>query len=801
MKQIPYIAAQVFLLAPLLVGALFGKNDFLENHSEKRLRNVPHNLPSQTTILYLSENSISTLLQSDFSYLSKLNFLNISHNLITELDFSIFSFNSDLQYLDVSHNSLRSVSCDSLHHAGHLKHLDLSYNRFATLSSCREFSFLLDMKYLGLSALEIHHSDFEEIKELELETLFLGLEDLSVYEKRSLQVLNANKLHIAVPTSTQGHSLLLDAFNASRTLELSNIQCEAPCDYPTESLSQISKSSRIKTLIFHNITLSFADITIILQSVLCSCVQYLNIYRMTVVYELPYFKFDFSRSFLKELTIKHLINKVTLYHGIHPVRMFSEMVVENFTLSDSDLVYFYCPPETNRFHLLDVSENRITDDTFQNCTTLSHLEILHLQSNMLEDLSKVSAMTVAMRSLKYLDVSKNFLQYEKSKECFWSETLVILNVSSNELADSVFECLPANIQILDLQKNQITSIPKVLKSLTFLEELNVASNRLTDLPDCSNFGSLAILNVEMNSILSPSSDSSHKCRNVTKIDARNNPFLCNCDIREFISQVKASPERLIGWPKSYRCEYPEDMRRTLLNNFNLSELSCNTTILLVFVLTTTVVFVLCIYFLCIYFNLPWYVRMLWQWIRTKYRVRNMTTQDLQRDLLFHAFVSYSEHDSGWVKNSLLPKLQKEDGSIRICQHERNFVPGKGIVENIINSIEKSYKSIFVLSPNFVKSEWCHYELYFAHHRLFCESSNSLILILLEPIPPYLIPKRYHKLKALMARRTYLEWPKDISKHGLFWANLREAIQVNLPPCEQELDNLLHTSQTYEENYI
>ncbi|XP_008570883.1 PREDICTED: toll-like receptor 6 [Galeopterus variegatus] len=87
--------------------------------------------------------------------------------------------------------------------------------------------------------------------------------------------------------------------------------------------------------------------------------------------------------------------------------------------------------------------------------------------------------------------------------------------------------------------------------------------------------------------------------------------------------------------------------------------------------------------------------------------------------------------------------------------------------------------IFVLSPNFVQSEWCHYELYFAHHNLFHEGSDNLILILLEPIPQNSIPSKYHKLRALMTQRTYLEWPKEKSKHGLFWANVRAAFNMKL----------------------
>jgi len=57
--------------------------------------------------------------------------------------------------------------------------------------------------------------------------------------------------------------------------------------------------------------------------------------------------------------------------------------------------------------------------------------------------------------------------------------------------------------------------------------------------------------------------------------------------------------------------------------------------------------------------------------------------------------------------------------------------------------------------------------------------------LLEPIPPYVIPARYHKLKALMAKRTYLEWPKERSKHALFWANLRAAISINLSVADEQ----------------
>uniref|UniRef100_A0A8C5W0S6 Toll-like receptor n=1 Tax=Microcebus murinus TaxID=30608 RepID=A0A8C5W0S6_MICMU len=374
---------------------------------------------------------------------------------------------------------------------------------------------------------------------------------------------------------------------------------------------------------------------------------------------------------------------------------------------------------------------------------------------------------------------QNSLRYEENEgNCSWTKSFLSLNMSSNILTDSVFRCLPPRIKVLDLHSNRIERIPKDVTSLEALQELNVALNSLTDLPGCGAFSSLSVLIIDHNSVSQPSTDFFQSCQKVRSIKAGNNPFQCTCELREFVKNIgQVSSEVVEGWPDSYKCDYPESYRGTPLKDVHMSPLSCNTALLMVTIGATTLVLAVTVTFLCIYLDLPWYLRMVCQWTQTRHRARNIPLEELQRTLQFHAFISYSEHDSVWVKNELVPCLEKED--IRICLHERNFVPGKSIVENIINCIEKSYKSIFVLSPHFVQSEWCHYELYFAHHNLFHEGSDNLILILLEPIPQNIIPSKYHKLKALMAQRTYLEWPKEKSKRGLFWANLRAAINIKL----------------------
>nr|XP_033803378.1 toll-like receptor 1 [Geotrypetes seraphini] len=792
-----FILLYTFMFVFCNISKLPTNNDFVVKYSNTFLDSVPKNLPPKTTMLDLSENNIALLLSSDFTSLTKLKLLNLSYNHIREFDASVFRFNAELEHLDLSHNNLWNITCSSLQYVKGLRYLDLSSNKFENILHCKEFSHFLHLQYLGVSTTRVQRSSLKEIAQLgTFHVIFLGLQNLSSYEPGSLEVLNTNKLHIAFPVSLEDPFILYDAMNTSRTLELSQIKCEKACHNLIEPLSKISKNSKVSTLIISNITMSWKYLHQMINAVLYSSVEYLNIYHLTQIGEFPYFiQFNSSNTSLKALSIQHAISKVFYHTGNpHPLQTYSDLMIENLTLVDIGMIHFICPSKPSVFHCLNLTRNKLTDTLFQNCNTLPHLETLILGSNRLEKLSLVSTMTGSMKSLRYLDVNNNKLQYENEEDCHWSETLLKLDLSANQLSSAVFGCLPINVRILDLHNNQIYNIHKNIVALKSLEELNLASNWLTDLPDCSHFKSLAVLKVEVNLLHSPSFHSLQSCQNVRTISAGNNPFHCDCELRNFINWRKRRAGDILGWPESYICQYPEHLTGTALKDIHLSEVSCNIAVLFGIVLGTIAAFILCILFLCLYFDLPWYIKMTWNWTQTKRRIRNTNPKDLHQNLTYHAFISYSQHDASWVKNCLIPNLKKGDGSPQICQHERDFVPGRSIIENIINCIEKSYKSIFVLSPNFIQSEWFHYELYFAHHRLFTKNSDSLILILLKTIPQYLIPSKYYKLKALMAKRTYLEWPKEKSKHRLFWANLRQSINVQLPEHKMNLEKVFNISQ-------
>ncbi|XP_052054247.1 toll-like receptor 1 [Apodemus sylvaticus] len=760
---------------------LSDESELIIKRPNANLSRVPKDLPLQTTTLDLSQNNISELRTSDILSLSKLRALIMSYNRLRYLNISVFKFNTELEYLDLSHNELRVISC---HPTANLKHLDLSFNAFDALPICKEFGNLSQLQFLGLSGSQVQNSRVQLIGHLNISKVLLVLGDAygEKEDPKCLQHISTETLHIVFPSKREFRFLLDMSVSTTISLELSNIKCvleERDCAYFLRALLKLRKNRKLSHLILNNVETVWNSFINILQWVWHSPAKYVSISNVRLQGQLASSRFTYSDTSLKALSIRQVVADVFSFPQRYIYSIFSNMNIQNLTVSGTHMVHMLCPSQVSPFLYLDFTDNLLTDMVFKDCRNLTGLKSLSLQKNQLKNLGNVILMSAEMTSLQKLDISRNSLRYsDGGNPCSWTQSLLVLNLSSNMLTGSVFGCLPPKVRVLDLHNNRILSIPKDVTHLQALQELNVASNSLTDLPGCGAFSSLSVLAIDHNSVSHPSEDFFQSCRNIRSLTAGNNPFRCTCELREFAKSIgQASREVVEGWPDAYKCDYPESTKGTPLQDFHMSPLSCDTILLTVTIGATMLLLAATGAFLCLYFDVPWYVRMLCQWTRTRHRARNIPLEELQRNLQFHAFVSYSGHDSAWVKNELLPNLEKDD--IRVCLHERNFVPGKSIVENIIHSIEKSYKSIFVLSPHFIQSEWCHYELYFAHHNLFHEGSDNLILVLLEPIPQYSIPTNYHKLKNLMAQRTYLEWPTEKNKRGLFWANLRASINVKL----------------------
>ncbi len=77
------------------------------------------------------------------------------------------------------------------------------------------------------------------------------------------------------------------------------------------------------------------------------------------------------------------------------------------------------------------------------------------------------------------------------------------------------------------------------------------------------------------------------------------------------------------------------------------------------------------------------------------------------DFRYDAFISYSHHDQAWVANVLLPRL--EGAGLRICLDTRDFEVGAPALTNMENAVQQSRKTLLVLTPDWVASEWTNFE--------------------------------------------------------------------------------------------
>ncbi|KAL8570941.1 hypothetical protein ACOMHN_023613 [Nucella lapillus] len=121
--------------------------------------------------------------------------------------------------------------------------------------------------------------------------------------------------------------------------------------------------------------------------------------------------------------------------------------------------------------------------------------------------------------------------------------------------------------------------------------------------------------------------------------------------------------------------------------------------------------------------------------------------------VYDAFVSYSHQDEDFVVNTLVPRLEQQGPrQYRLCVHYRDFPVGECIADTILSSVEKSQRTILILSQHFLDSEWCRFEFRTAHQHVLQQGGHRLVMVLLEDLPHQRLDD---DLRMAMKTRTYL----------------------------------------------
>ena len=88
---------------------------------------------------------------------------------------------------------------------------------------------------------------------------------------------------------------------------------------------------------------------------------------------------------------------------------------------------------------------------------------------------------------------------------------------------------------------------------------------------------------------------------------------------------------------------------------------------------------------------------------------------INNEYLFDAFISCTREGAKWAKKYMLPKLENQDTGLKFCVAQRDFLVGKTIIDNIMDTITKSRKTILLVDETFIDSKWCQEELLLSHH--------------------------------------------------------------------------------------
>lgn len=127
---------------------------------------------------------------------------------------------------------------------------------------------------------------------------------------------------------------------------------------------------------------------------------------------------------------------------------------------------------------------------------------------------------------------------------------------------------------------------------------------------------------------------------------------------------------------------------------------------------------------------------------------------------YDAMFSYRNLDKeiNWVRDVI--QILETNYGIKCCDHERDFKPGKEIVENITECLTRSSKTVIVLSKEYMSSGWCKHELHSSFFKSRKEGAVTVIPVVIEDckIPEFLEP-----LTFIDARGNKEEWlPKLVN---------------------------------------
>ncbi|XP_061734885.1 toll-like receptor 8 [Nerophis ophidion] len=384
---------------------------------------------------------------------------------------------------------------------------------------------------------------------------------------------------------------------------------------------------------------------------------------------------------------------------------------------------------------------------------LTNLTILDISENNIKELPN-RVYHFLPRNLTILRISNNFLKYFKWSKLIYLPKLQTLDLSHNSISDviGIDTKAPNNLTNLDLSNNDIFHLDDgFLRGAKSLRTLSLSYNKLNLINQSTFLYRPEILLLD------------------------GNPFQCTCDMLDFILWIENSGVHIPRLNPDVTCEGPQKEKDHPLILFDINQCVNDSLAFLLYTVTFSFIIV---------FMVVVTVAHLFYWdasyVLHYLKAKMIGYQSLKsRCGIYEVFVIYDTKDpqvSEWVMKDLRVKLE-EEGEIHLplCLEQRDWIPGVPLMDNLIQSIRDSRKTMFVLTEGYVKTGIFRLAMYLAHQRLLDENIDVIVLLMLEPVLQH---SYFLRLRKRLCRKSVVEWPKTAAAEPWFWQNLRNVIQVD-----------------------
>ncbi|XP_034729107.1 toll-like receptor 21 [Etheostoma cragini] len=651
-------------------------------------------------------------------------------NLLKELCKSLKTKVRSIKKLDLGDNRIENITKNSLSSCPKITSLDLSRNNLK-YTSC--LNFLNTQKQI--KSLNAEHNHLTLLRSCKTQNMvYSKLEELSYRYNRILTV-NSHAFYHAPNIKTLQLNINTIAFLHHKALK------------GLKLLTTLRLDNNLLTDLFND---TFED-NVNLQ------ILNLRNNHISVIFNGTFLS-------LSKLTTLDLGgNKITYFQpsGLDGLKSLSKLYLDGNNLKNIDTSFYHVFQDT--LTVLDLQSNQIR-----------FLRKIHLTPFM--NLSKLTDLKLDGQRPHGLTVlPRNFFHGLHSLK-----SLYLTNNNINYLAPDVFDDLTGlNFLTLDNCCVGATELrPGVFKNLKNLTKLIVENMGIQNI-SMEVFGNLTklhTLQLNHNVMQSIDVDALETLPKLHYLDIRNTPLSCTCTNKLLQNWTVNNPRVQVVYLYNLNCPHNEEVKfynfDTKVCYKDLGEYLFISTAVVIFLFTVIPLLHVKLYWK---FKYGYYVFRSWfseQWRRLREEEENCK---------YDAFISYNSCDEKWVMEELVPNLEGNESSFKLCLHHRDFELGRNIVDNIVSAVYSSRKTICVVSRNFLRSEWCSLEIQLASYRLFDEHRDILLLVFLEPISERQMSP-YHRMRKVMLKKTYVQWPgsdctNPTQAQELFWYHLRRAMRT------------------------